>query len=703
MKYILLKTQKIVFLLFGFSLVFAQNSMKIPENTAFYMEINGKELNKKISWERFNPFLQEIIKDKDKKASWNDYSKTGIKYDATQYHYATLNDSLQTYNAHFVIDNKAKFLEFVNSTKKKGQEVSKKNNYSYIDIGDNTFVAWNENRAYLTMINYDKPYKNTWEETEVYADSATVATDSTAAVVDSAVAVYEEEVKPFDYKEEIKYLKDEIKYLQNNIKSNNADILKYQKDIKYLEKNHKYPEETRKYPEKSNKYPEEKLETTTEPREGIDESYPPPPPPPSVSQDDYVETEIYTPDEDYEKRYDSIQSEKFKLVKKFAEINFDRYFSSNQELQVPKDKLSFRDGNSDVFVYTDYGKIMNEGMYRGLYTRYGFGQIMGKLYNSNSSYNLYFDKDKVRVVNNYQHKNDDVQKSISDIYKGKKNKKLATLINDKSVGYYAMNVDGYKYFDMIYGFFKDAGDAEYQKEIELMVETMKIVLDEEAIAKVAPGNGIFVLNELKSKKVDYTDYEYDDDYNEKEVKKTKDVMVPDFVFAFATENEGYWKRTFDVLTSNKDLAKIFTKNGDIYTFKEDKKNGYLDQFFFTVKDGIVYLTSSTENLRTKNQSSVSSQWMKDSAKYPLSGRLDIQKLLVGMEQEFKTNSERKILNSLRKNAGEVYFKTEVKGNSIQTEMDYNIKNSSENSLMYFFDLFDEIFKNIEADKKPQTH
>jgi len=57
---------------------------------------------------------------------------------------------------------------------------------------------------------------------------------------------------------------------------------------------------------------------------------------------------------------------------------------------------------------------------------------------------------------------------------------------------------------------------------------------------------------------------------------------------------------------------------------------------------------------------------------------------------------------LRKNVGELYFKTEVKGESIQTEMNYNINNSSENSLMYFFDLFDEMFKNEQADKKALT-
>ncbi|KUJ57718.1 hypothetical protein [Chryseobacterium aquaticum] len=685
MKSLLLKTQTIAFLLFAFALAFAQNSMKIPSDAVFYMEINGKQLNKKINWEKFNPFLKEIDKKEKGKPSWNDYSKTGIKYDATQQHYARITDSVQAYTAHFVLDNKEKFQEFINSSKKKGLEISKKNNYSYVDLDEDLFVAWNDKRAMITLINYNKRSKNVWND--IYeVDSVAVAVDSAAVIVDGAAAAYEEEeIKPFDYKEEIEYLKEEIKYLKSNIKSNNADIAKYQKDIKYLEKHHKYPEE-KKQPEETtdSPYSEESVETA----------------PPS-SQDDYVENEAYPLDSEYQKEMDSLKAVKFKIVKGIAESNFDTYFNSNLEIDVPVEMLNFHDANSDAFVYADYGKILNEGLYKNMYRRYDFAQFLSKMYNSNTAYNLYFDKDKVRLVNNYQHKDPETQKNILAVYKGKKNKKLTALISDKSIGYYAMNVNGYKYFDMMYSFLQDAGDKEYQKEMQLVMETMKIVLDEEAIAKIAPGNGIFVLNELKSKKVEYTDFDYDDDYNEKEVKKTKEVMVPDFTFAFATENENYWKRIFEVLTTNKEFAKNFTKKGDFYSFKEGK-NGYIEQLYFTVKDGIVYLTTSTDNLNTKSTSSLSEKWMKDSAKYPLSGRLDIQKLLTGLDKEFKSTSERKTMDMLKKNVGEMYFKTEAKSGSIETEMNYNINNSSENSLMYFFDLFDEIFKNKEAEKKTQT-
>ncbi|KQT24359.1 hypothetical protein ASG22_10130 [Chryseobacterium sp. Leaf405] len=678
MKSILKKIQ-VVFLFFASVFLLAQQKMKLPGEAVFYMEINGKQLNKKINWQKLNPFLLDVTKDSKEKPSWTDYSKTGIKYDATQYHYATFNDSVKAYTAHFIVDNKEKFQEFINSTKKKGLEISKKNNYSYVNLDDDVFVAWNGNRAVLKMISYSKPYKYNHED-EVMVDSAVAVIDSTAAVtVDSA---YADEELPFNYKDEIQVLKDDIKYLKEDIKEHNAEIARMQKDIKYLEKHHEYPKEKKGSTDKN--YTDKDQEIL----------------PPSMQDEEDMEEETDSiGDLAYQKELDSLNIEKFKLVKKLAEEDFDKFFNSNFEIEVSKDVLSFRDASADVFVYLDYGRIINEGIYGKMMKLYKFGSVFNKIYNSNTSYNLYFDNDKIRLVNSYQHKDPEVQKYFSSIYKGKKNKKLAALINDKSMGYYAMNLDGSKYFDLMYSLLKNSGEGEYQKEMELMMETMKIVLDEEAIAKIAPGSGIFVLNELKSKTVEYTDFDYDDDYNEKEVKKTKEVMMPNFTFAFATENEGYWNRIFNVLITNKNTAKKFSKKGDFYEFKEEKATGYLDQLFFTVKDGIVYMTTSTDNILPKNQSEMGKKWAKDSSQYAMSGRLNIQKLLIGLEKEFKSTSERKIMDVFKKNIGEVNFKTEAKGDRIETEMNYEIKNSSENSLMYFFDLVDEIYKIQESEKK----
>src|SRR5690606_11903726 len=84
--------------------------------------------------------------------------------------------------------------------------------------------------------------------------------------------------------------------------------------------------------------------------------------------------------------------------------------------------------------------------------------------------------------------------------------------------------------------------AQYEGEISLGTEILSLLLDEEAIATVAKGDGLFVLNGIAEQEVTYTDYEYDEDYNYKEVEKTKMETIPDFLFMFSSENAGLYNR-----------------------------------------------------------------------------------------------------------------------------------------------------------------
>ena len=674
MKSILLKKQLVFLLIWCCTFAFSQNKIQVPANAVFYMEVNGKLLNSKTNWQKLNPILQNLNKNNLEKPTWKDFSDTGIQKDAKQYHYINFNDSIKSYTAHLTLEDATKFVEFIKVSAKKELEITKKNKYSFTNLNDDTFVAWDGKRAVISGIGYTKKLPKL--DYDYPIDSVATVTDSAMAIVDSVATAtmdpdYYEPKKPFNYKDEIQYLKDEIKYQKADIKEHQEEIVRLQKDIKYLEKHHKYPEE----------------KTTTTDEEQVASAMP---------------TEEYDEEAEslkYQKEMDSIKLIDFTIVKSFAEKDFERYFDSSTEVEVPKEMLKFQDPNSDVFAYSNYGEMFKTGVYKDLMKLYSFGDLLDNLYNSNSSYNLYFDKSKVRVVNHYQHQNTETQKHISALYQGKKNKKLMALIPDKSIGYYAMNLDGYKYFDLMYSLFEGkSGAGKYEKELALMMQTVKIVLDEEAIAKIAPGNGIFVLNSLNTKKVEYTDYEFDENYNSRELKKTKDVVVPDFTFAFATGNDDYWKRVFDVMTTNKELSEKFARNGDIFYLKKDEKNGtYIDQLYFTVKDGIVYLTTSLENLAPKKQSGVSEKWAKDAAKHPLSGSINMQRLMSGLEKEFKTISQKKGLDLFRKNVGDIYFKTNAKGGSIETEFNYTTPNSSENSLMYFFDFCNDLIEISEPE------
>lgn len=693
MKFSLLKKYVTFVALFCLTpLIFAQKNYQLPKNTVFYMEMNGKLLNKKMNWAKFNPVFNEVLKKEHKTAIWNDYSKTGVKYDDTQIHYYIYNDSVRSYNAHFILDDEKRFVDFINSAKKEGLEVTKKAKYSYVSLDENTFIAWNDKHAVLKSIHYSKPFK--YDDDELLADSTTVVVDSAYAdIVPPNMDLPEDiedteegekyEEKAFNYKEEIQYLEEDLGYLRESVKTSQAEIEKIKKDIAYLKKHHKYPEV------KTDETKE--LETTTSPN--LDH--------PSENEEQEEEQNYEQEELEYQQRLDSINLAEFKIVKDLSEKSFDEIFNSNFSIEVPKDKTQFRDAKADLFAYTNFGSIFTDS-YFGPVGMGSYGLMrgyLGKMYDSDSSYNLYFDDNKVKLITNYRHNDPKVQKTISEFYSGTTNKKLGNLLSDKSIGYFSVNLNGYRSFDATYDLIENmAENQEYKKEISLMVETMKIVLDEKAISKIIPGNAIFILNDLKYKKVEYTDFEYDEDYNEKEVTKTKDAPTPDFTFAFATENEGYWNRLFDMMSTNKETAENFKKKGNFYEFK-DKYNKDFDRLIFAVKDGIVYLTTSTDNIGAKPQSSATRKYAKEISKHSMSGWFNAKKLVVGLEKEFEDQKDKDLYHLFRNKTGELTYKSDVNSDSIQTETNYHIDGKSENSLMYFFDLFDDIYKIVEpADK-----
>lgn len=680
MKKSLLKQYSTFFGLLLCLMGFAQNSLKLPDNAVFYMELNGKQLNNKMDWAKFNPILKKVFKNENKGKNWADYSEIGIDYNENQYHYATYTDSVKSYSAHMTLDNAEVFKKFINSIIKEGLEITKKDKYSFVSLDKSTFVAWNSRHAVVKIINYQKPYYADFDSDEMVVDSASVVVDSATSYTEDAVDVEGVAAeKSFDYKEEILYLEEEIGYYEDDIKEFKAEIEKLKKDIAYLKKHHKYPKIRIK--------PEEQSEADMD-----DED--------STIEDD---TEIIEDeDPDYLKRMDSINIAEFKIIKDLSELSFDEIFNSNFQIEVPNKTLKFKDSKSDLFAYTNFGNIFLQNSPYKSYGYFGFLEsYFNKMYNADASYNLFFEKDNVRILSNYQHADPKIQKSILDFYNGNSNKKLGRLLTDKSIGYFAMNIDSHKSFDFTYDLIKELGtDQEYQNEIDMMVETMKIILDEKAISKILPGNGIFILNDLASKKVEYTAYDYDDDYNEIEVIKTKDTPVPDFTFAFVTENEDYWSRLFKMFSTNKKTGVEFQKK-DFYYEVINKESNEVNRLIFAVKDGIVYITTSPDHIGEKVQSSVTKKWAKEVHKHSLTGWLDTKRLISGLENEFSDVKNKKAFQFFVKNMGEIFYKTDAKKDNLQTEVNYKIDNNSENSVVYFLDLFNEIIDLVEPENKPQ--
>jgi hypothetical protein len=130
-----------------------------------------------------------------------------------------------------------------------------------------------------------------------------------------------------------------------------------------------------------------------------------------------------------------------------------------------------------------------------------------------------------------------------------------------------------------------------KEELELGLELFSILLDEEAVAEMVPGDTMFILSGINSQEVTYTDYEYDGDFNSTPVERTKTEKIPDFLFMASTRENPFTKKLMAYLLAKEAL--IF-ENG-YYSF--DTKDRSLPlQLHFLIKDGIFFLGTSAEEI-----------------------------------------------------------------------------------------------------------
>jgi len=168
------------------------------------------------------------------------------------------------------------------------------------------------------------------------------------------------------------------------------------------------------------------------------------------------------------------------------------------------------------------------------------------------------------------------------LYARKPNPKFAKYLTTETLGYFNVNINTEAYLKEMPAFFGKNLKKYFGKEnelFELLTLGLEIALDEKAIAKIMPGDNLVVVNGITNLKVDYVDYEYDDNYEAKEVKKTKEEKMPSFIWMFTSEDQRIIRKTADVAVSKNEailadgIYKIKQGNGKDFPvylmFKED--------------------------------------------------------------------------------------------------------------------------------------
>ncbi|WP_316832156.1 hypothetical protein [Pedobacter aquatilis] len=656
---------------------------KIPANAFTVATIKGDNVFKLMFVNDFNEsfvgkkLLSETSKSLDK--NFTSIEDFGINLEKNMYYFNQLSDSI-TYHCFLIpIKDASKFESLINN---KESKVQANGDIRTLILPDSTSILkWNNSMMYFVTGSIkssffadsvksakygikDIRYQNKYED---LTDSAMVAVDST--YITTTAPVIEETISA-------PVVKNTIQKKTTTKKTTSTKSVGKKKSSK-----NKAKAKVKNRKSNPSHEVEEIVATTVAITDSMDVDTPPPP----GYEDD---------------QYAAYQKEKAEQDAKAKQLAFvwmteqsNKIFNSSYE-SIEKNKSYTSSLNDkaiaelwisslqDVYntMAPEFGAYGNAGVLKG------YGSLSAK---------LYMDKKSFRISTGVQ-----LAKEQADSYKKimnrKLNKKFKNYVNsEKAIGFmsYSMDTKAYleefpKYFEQTYGSFLGGN---VKDEIELGADLFSLLLDEEAVSNVIKGDALFVINGLKSKEVTYTSYEYDDDYNRKEVTKTKQETLPDFLFMFSSEDN----RLFNKLIKYGVKKNYLSTNDNIYKIEEKKSPV---DIYFMIKDGIVFFGNSLTELQSISNNTFNSKINKAHKTLLTKNNYSFlfnAKNLAGKVpvEEFGGQETAKKFNETLGKMGNIYMKSNpIKGNLVSAEISAEIPNGHENALKYLFSLIENAAK-----------
>lgn len=661
----------LLFLVFCFSAtIFAQDlANKVPANAPFGLCFNGKNLNEKVALKTIQeyPWMQTLL-EKELKFLPKDLSQTGIDLTNKQYQYYINKDTVMNYVMLIPLNNAASFEKLIQGKYGDSIKIKKQGTYNSTSTSKNHHLAWNEKFAVLINASYKRPTK--YNDAEPYSDLTSI--DTASVFVDSAAvysAVAESAEKPLA----------EAKSVSNPEKNNKAKKGKTKKG----KKNKKIIEEPK----------------IIEPTE--EEIY---------AAQDKANAELEETNRKLEelenKKTDSIESLKINTI---VDLIFKETFDS-KTAAVNTTIFKDNDPKSDFFVYADLDALTSQlySGFAGVSAAY-LGIYKNGILNSNYHINGYFEKDRIRLSQAMTPKNEETKKSYQDMFDSKIDKNLMNYVGNNVLGYYSIAMNTQAIINYEYKILKNTLNSVYQtyskeaigNEADVLIDGIALLLDEKAISDLIPGNALFVLHDLKKVKREYVSIEYNENYEQLEVKGTKEEIQPDFTFLLNTKNESFVNKLLQLpLNKNKYTATDYQLTNGYYTIHFEKDN-LLENLYIGQKNGVIMVTTANENIENLIQQKVmplQANFKKAISKNNSAAWVDLQKIITASKTELNNDSKSNYYDIALKNAGEITMESKFKNGAIVSESSYTIKGEHTNSLQYFFDVLNELY----AESKKET-
>lgn len=409
---------------------------------------------------------------------------------------------------------------------------------------------------------------------------------------------------------------------------------------------------------------------------------------------------VEAPAEDNE--YARIRQRKDSLARTWGMLYAEKVFNKTHESASILDNEAYIrsiDKNAVAAVYL----ASAQDLYTSITGSYFLRKYMGKTISGYGPINarLYLDQHQARLTAEMALSNAKAA-AYSRIYNHRMNKDFLKYVNnERMIAFMGYSMDTRAYLDefpklmeQTYGQVFGLNSRKYREELSLASDLFSLLLDEEAVAQVIKGDGLVLLNGLSRKTVTYTTYEYNDNYERKEVEKTKTETLPDFLFMCSSDDTRLIRK---LLKYGIEKEQITLHNG-IYTFNKKAMKSPLP-IHLLIKDGIIFVGTSIRDMQAISTDTYESHVSRAQRELIMDNNMSFYFDPYNLRGKFSQkeigsvrNFER--MNRLLGNSGVFYARSNgIEGNYITTELVAEVPEGNSNALQYFFSLVNDLAKD----------
>lgn len=677
-------TLALCLLCMAFSAATAQNFLnKVPSTASVVIKYAGDNFHTNMPMQKLDSynFIKHSFFKMLQIDTLTSLQNIGINFEQDTYQYVTNEDSSLSFVTLLHLNNVPQFLQLIKGTYKAGSgtKTEKKDGFDFISVSPETYIGWNNAVAIVVHTTYQNK-KNYYDYLYNSKDTAAVAVDSAIAVTEAPVMV--DSAPTFTPP---KIVKDKNVTAQ------------------------KTPSKTAKgkTPAAKTKTPAHSTVKTKKPapkKKYINENYE------SHIQDSLNELKR----ELWEQQQEMLAKKKQQSVAENIMNTTLNGSISSIENEVSYKKIIDPAANASVWINTEsISKQYWNYLYRDAYYILGMPKNIVKDTTDGykSSANIYFDKDKMRVEQKTYAADTKLAALGNAVMNSKQNPSLAGYVNPGNIGYFSMSINteamtNYNYTLLKKYFSNMAYTSEYADVVDVYIDLLQIVIDEKGIADLAPGNYLFVMHDMKTKTVTYTDYDYDKEFNKKEVTKTKEELSPDFTFVMETRKDAFMEKIAHLPLKYAEKEKYNYKDkGGYYELAFEEGKYPISSLYFIVKDGKAIVTTSKEvvDMTLKNTGyNVDAATKNSILNNNYSFQLSSKRLLEKMNSSLTTDLSKKVSEYLAANLGELKMESSLKDGMIQGTTTLTITGNHSNSLEFFFNIMEGINDIIEKEKQDKT-